>query len=166
MCPTPNGSYWSHTFRSYSTLVVSAFEGLRDYDPTEMTGGFEQDPEAETEIQRGTAVDLVVSTGRLRSSRRLPPPARRTAKPSTLGKPPLRANGPAARGSERTNVSKARIALLPGIALLSIVTLADEVLFGSLVCSQRERRAGTRGADGGLEPRGGGLRASRRRLPP
>lgn len=63
MCPTPNGSCWSHTFRSHSTLVVSAFEGLRDYDPTEMTGGFEQDPEAETEIQRGTAVDLVVSTG-------------------------------------------------------------------------------------------------------
>ncbi|HYZ05073.1 MAG TPA: hypothetical protein VE691_08300, partial [Rubrobacter sp.] len=41
---------------------MSAFEGLRGYDPTEMTGGFEQDPEAETEIQRGTAVDLVVST--------------------------------------------------------------------------------------------------------
>jgi hypothetical protein len=160
MCPTPNGSYWSHTFRSHSTLVVSAFEGLPDYDPTEMTGGFEQDPEAETEIQRGTAVDLVVSTGRLRSSRRLPPPARRTAKQSTLGKPPLRANGPAARGSERTNVLKARIALLP------VVTLADEGLFGSLVCSQRERRAGTRGADGGLEPRGGGRRASHRRLPP
>jgi hypothetical protein len=45
-------------------LVVSAFEGLRGYDPTETTGGFEQNPEAGTEIERGTAVDLVVSTGR------------------------------------------------------------------------------------------------------
>ena len=166
MCPTPNGSCWSHTFRSYSTLVVSAFEGLRDYDPTEMTGGFEQDPEAETEIQRGTAVDLIVSTGPAQELTPSASPCAENRKPSTLGKPPLRANGPAARGSERTNVLKARIALLPGITLLPVVTLADEGLFGSLVCSQRERRVGTRGADGGLEPRGGGLRASHRRLPP
>jgi hypothetical protein len=62
MCPTPNGSPWSRTFRSHSTLVLSAFEGLRDYAPTETTVGFEQAPEAGTETER-TAVDLVVSTG-------------------------------------------------------------------------------------------------------
>lgn len=49
--------------------------------------------------------------------------------PSTPGKPPVRANGPAARGSERRNVLKARIALLP------VVTLADEGLFGCLFAS-------------------------------
>jgi hypothetical protein len=104
MCPTPNGSCWSHTFRSHSTLVVSAFEGLRPYDPTEMTGGFEQDPEAETEIQRGTAVDLVVSTG---PAQELTPSAspcaenRKTIDTRKAAASGKRAGGPRVRENER-----------------------------------------------------------------
>ena len=50
-------------------------------------------------------------------------------KPSTPGKPLVRANGPAARGSQRRKVLKARI------ALLSVVTLAHEGLLCSLFAS-------------------------------